>query len=146
MRGRWIPLALVGLAQAVGALAYPLVATARDDVGFCLSCHVMDPQGKSFETSYHREKTEATCSTCHASTIAQKYQSGARHLWAHLTGAHPDPVVLRADSRAVVAGNCATCHNPTSLHSRTEDQKGGDCLECHRGHDPKSVHAGGFGQ
>ncbi|MFZ5817372.1 MAG: NapC/NirT family cytochrome c [Bacillota bacterium] len=141
MRWRWIVAGAV-LVLAAGVLIYPLVATANDDVGFCLSCHVMNEQGKSYETSYHVK--EATCSTCHTSDLAQKYASGARHVWANLTG-HEEPIKLREDSRWVVAGNCAACHNPTSLHSRTKQQKGENCLECHKGHDPKAVHVNGFG-
>lgn len=144
MRWHWITGALA-LALAVGTFTYPLLATASDDVGFCLSCHVMDEQGKSYESSYHRERTEVTCSTCHTGSLAQKYQDGARHLWANLTGAHPDPIQIREEGRRVVAGQCAECHNPTSIHSRVKQQKGENCLECHRGHDPRAVHVNGFG-
>lgn len=145
MRVRQMLMGLVLLALAAGAVAYPLVASARDDVGFCLSCHLMDGQGQSYETSYHRQRTEVTCSTCHTSSLAQKYQSGAWHLFANLTGVHPDEIELRESSRSVVAGNCAECHSPTSLHARTEFQKGPNCMECHKGHDPHSVHVNGFG-
>lgn len=142
MRWRWVIGAFL-LVLIAGAFTYPMVATARDDVGFCLSCHVMAEQGKSYETSYHRN--EATCSTCHTGSVTQKYADGARHLYANLTG-HPDPIQIREESRQVVAANCATCHNPTSLHSRTKQQKGQNCLECHKGHHPRSVHIYGLDQ
>lgn len=143
MHKRWLIGAAV-FALVAAALAYPLIATARDDVGFCLSCHIMEPQGQSYATSYHKE--EATCSTCHTGSVVQKYTDGARHMWANLTGIHPDPIEIRSASREVVAANCAQCHNPSSLHSRTKQERNQNCLQCHKGHDPNSVHVNGFGK
>ncbi len=140
-RWRWVFAAIFGVLLA-GAMAYPLIATANNDVAFCLSCHVMAEQGQTYETSYHRE--EATCSTCHTSTIVQKYQSGARHVWALVAG--HEEIAIREDSKAVVAANCAACHAETSLHARTKRDREQNCLECHKGHDPKAVHVNGFGQ
>jgi len=140
-RWRWVILA-VFLVLIAGAAAYPLIATANNDVAFCLSCHAMEEQGKSYETSYHAK--EATCSTCHTSTIAQKYQSGARHVWGLIVGY--DEIEIREESREVVAANCAACHAETSLHTRTKRERGQNCLECHKGHDPRAVHVNGFGQ
>jgi cytochrome c nitrite reductase small subunit len=148
VRWRWLMgiVGAVALVLLAGLFVYPLVATANDDVSFCLSCHVMKPMGESFATSYHRQRTEVTCSSCHVGSLVQKYTDGARHFWANLTGEYPDPIRIREESRQVVAANCAECHNPTSLHARTKQQKGQNCLDCHRGHDPRAVHVNGFGQ
>jgi cytochrome c nitrite reductase small subunit len=134
VRWRWIIgtvlLLLVGVAFAI-----PLVATANDDVGFCLSCHVMEDVGKSHATSFHRDV--ATCSDCHTGSLLQKYTDGARHVTANLTGAYPHPIALREVSKEVIAGQCAQCHAEKSLHVRTKQSKGQNCLECHSGHIPK---------
>jgi len=125
------------LLLVAAALTFPLVATANDDVGFCLSCHVMEGQGKSHATSFHRN--EATCSECHTGSLPQKYADGARHLTHQVLGSIPDPIKLRDASREVVAGQCAQCHAETSLHARTKRDKQESCLECHKGHDPRPV-------
>lgn len=134
-RWRWI-LAGFGLLAAAGLFALPLVATATDDVGFCLSCHVMADQGKSHATSFHRN--EATCSDCHTGSLVQKYTDGARHLAANVAG-HTGPIALREASREVVAGQCFECHAALSLHARQKQDRNQNCLECHKGHDERPV-------
>lgn len=119
------------------AFTYPLVATANDDVGFCLSCHVMADQGKSHATSFHREV--ATCSDCHTGSLVQKYSDGVRHITANLTGDFVHPIVIRESSREVVAAQCFSCHAEKSLHARQKQERGKNCLECHKGHDPRPV-------
>lgn len=135
-RLRWL---LAGFLVLIfgAAFAYPLVATANDDVGFCTTCHVMEGQGKSHAVSFHREA--ATCSDCHTGSIVQKYTDGARHLTANLTGSYPDTIHIRDASRAVVAGQCFECHAEKSLHARQKQQRGQNCTECHKGHDPRPV-------
>lgn len=135
-RWRWV-LGGLGLLVFAALFTWPLVATANDDVGFCLSCHVMADQGQSHATSFHRN--EATCSDCHTGSLVQKYTDGARHLSANLTGVHPGSITLRESSREVVAGQCYECHAPTSLHSRQKHDKGQNCLECHTGHDSRAI-------
>lgn len=127
---RWLFL-IPALLIAV-ALAAPLIATANDDVAFCLSCHIMDEHGDSIAISVHRES--ATCSECHTGSLLQKYTDGARHLKANLTGLHPVPITLRQEGRMIVSGQCAQCHRATSAHVKSRESRGSDCLECHRGH------------
>jgi cytochrome c nitrite reductase small subunit len=119
------------------AFAYPLVATATDDVGFCLSCHVMADQGKTHATSYHRDV--ATCSDCHTGSLVQKYTDGVRHITANVTGRYPHPIEIREVTRDVVAGQCFSCHAKTSLHARQKEGRDQNCLQCHKGHDDRSV-------
>jgi cytochrome c nitrite reductase small subunit len=134
LRWRWFVAGFVLLVIAA-ALAYPMVATARDDVGFCLSCHVMADAGKTHATSFHKDV--ATCSDCHTHSIVQKYTDGVHHLTANLAGKQPDG--LRPSSRETVAAQCAECHMPTSLHARQKQAKVENCLECHSGHDPRPI-------
>ncbi|HEY3363692.1 MAG TPA: NapC/NirT family cytochrome c [Symbiobacteriaceae bacterium] len=141
MRWRWIVLS-VGVLLVVAALSYPIVATATPerDVAFCLTCHVMAPQGEAFEASYHRTHHQAaTCSDCHTGSLVQKYQDGAHHVIANTLGHIPDPIVLKESSKEVVAGQCYKCHAQTSLHANTKHDKEQNCLECHSGHDPRSI-------
>lgn len=131
MRIRWtlggLGLILVGL-----LLALPMGAKATESVTFCLSCHEMLSQGESIAISVHRDA--ATCSDCHSGSLVQKYIDGARHLSGHLTGNYEHPIVLREGSRTVASGQCAECHRATSLHARTREERGRNCLDCHRGH------------
>lgn len=135
-RWRWvIGGILVVLLAAV--MIYPLVATANDDVAFCTSCHVMEKEGHTFETSFHKRAKDVTCSDCHTGSLVQKYTDGARHVMHNLTGDYPDPIVIRPATKEVVADQCYTCHQATSLHSRQKHEKGQNCLECHTGHEPR---------
>lgn len=131
MRIRWIfgtlGLILVGL-----IIALPLGARATDSDAFCLSCHEMLTHGQSVAISVHRDV--ATCSDCHTGSLVQKYRDGARHLSGHLTGDYEHPIVLREGSKTVAANQCAECHRETSLHARTREERGRNCLDCHRGH------------
>lgn len=134
---RWrLVLAAFGSLGLTALLALPLVATATDDVQFCLSCHVMSDQGKSHATSFHRN--EATCSDCHTGSLVQKYTDGARHVAANIAG-HTGPITLRESSRQVVADQCYSCHASLSLHARQKHDKNQNCLECHKGHDERAV-------
>lgn len=135
-RWRWIVGGFVALVL-VAAFTYPLVATANDDVGFCLSCHVMEDQGKTHATSFHREA--ATCSDCHTGSLVQKYTDGVRHITANLTGNFSHPIVIREATREVVAGQCFSCHGEKSLHARQKHARDANCLDCHKGHDERSV-------
>lgn len=125
------------------AFVYPLVATARDDQAFCLSCHVMADAGKSHETSYH--KMEVTCSDCHTGSLVQKYTDGARHLVYNMIGNYPEPITLREASKAVVSKQCAECHNALSPHSRLKQSQGESCLNCHAGHITRPYNIQGLG-
>lgn len=142
VRWRWLITGTLLLLLAT-LFTLPLVATAQDDVGFCLSCHVMADQGQSHATSFHFTRAETTCSDCHTGSLVQKYADGARHVAAQVTGWHGE-VTLREAGRAVVAGQCAACHNPTSLHSRTKQKQDKNCLECHMGHNPRPIRLPGM--
>lgn len=135
-RIRWI-IGGVVLVLVGAAFAYPLIATANDDVGFCTSCHVMDNEGQTFATSFHHKA--ATCSDCHTGSLVQKYTDGAHHVYANVTGDHPDPIKIHEDTRLVVAGQCFSCHKDKSLHARQKQAKAENCLDCHVGHDPRAI-------
>lgn len=125
------------IAIVAAAFTYPLVATARDDKGFCLSCHVMKDAGKEHAASYHREV--ATCSDCHVGSLAQKYTDGARHVAANIAGVHSDAIALREASKEIVARQCFSCHAELSLHARTKESKNENCLGCHQGHKRRAI-------
>jgi cytochrome c nitrite reductase small subunit len=137
-RHQWVLLGTI-LVLMGAAFAYPLIATAHDDVGFCLSCHVMDREGQTFAASYHGQHKVATCSDCHTGSLVQKYMDGAHHVIANVTGDYPDPIKIHDDTRVVVAGQCFECHQQKSLHARQKQAKAQNCLDCHVGHDPRAV-------
>jgi cytochrome c nitrite reductase small subunit len=135
---RWFLGGFVFLVVAA-AFTYPLVATATDDVAFCLSCHVMEDQGETHAASFHTMRHPVTCSDCHTGSLLQKYTDGVRHIAANVTGTDPDAIHIRESSREVVAGQCYECHAKLSLHARQKEAKAENCLDCHLGHDPRPV-------
>jgi len=138
VRKRWGWIVASGvLIVVIAGLAYPLVATAHDDVGFCTTCHIMEKEGQTHATSRHKDV--ATCSQCHTGSLVQKYMDGARHVYANITGDHPNPIVIRDASKKVVDQNCYACHYQKSLHVRTKKERGASCVECHTGHDPRPI-------
>lgn len=150
MRFRWSWLILgVVVVMAAAGFSYPIYATStpQKDVAFCLSCHVMARQGATYDTSFHHVRNNvASCSDCHTGSLYQKYRDGAHHLIANTLGQIPDQLALKESSKGVVAGQCYRCHAETSLHARTKHQKEENCLDCHKGHDPKAIDVTQLGQ
>lgn len=144
MRHRVLSISIAAVVLVLGAaFVYPLVATARDDQAFCLSCHVMADAGQSHASSYHKQ--EVTCSDCHTGSLVQKYTDGARHLVHNVVGGYSEPIALRESSKAVVTNQCAGCHNALSPHSKLKQAQGESCLNCHAGHISRPYSIQGLG-
>ncbi len=102
--------------------------------GFCLSCHVMEPFGKSLridDPSYvpavhfqnHLVPTDQTCFTCHTTyTMFGDYQAkfrGLRHLYVHYLGTDPKP----EDIKLYTPFNnreCLHCHDGMRVFEEAE--------------------------
>lgn len=115
----------------VGIFALPLLAVTfgtdrhmqhSKSTEFCLSCHVMEPYGKSlmvddaeFLPALHfqnnRIPREQACFTCHTEyTMYGDFSAkirGLRHVWAQYAGAVPDTVKLYEPYRN---RECLHCH------------------------------------
>jgi cytochrome c-type protein NapC len=119
---------------------------------FCLSCHVMEPYGKSLlvdDPSYvpakhfqnNRVPRDAACFTCHTDyTLFGDYKAklrGLRHVYVNYIGTIPKQIKLyeRYNNR-----ECLHCHagarsfEESELHKEIRADLGANktsCLECH---------------
>jgi len=120
--------------------------------GFCLSCHVMEPYGKSLfrdDPTYlpashfqnHRIPTEQACFTCHTTytmfgDINAKL-GGLRHVYIYYLGQIPAKISLRTPFQN---RECLHCHagarsfEEQPVHQTIRDQlttNNPSCLTCH---------------
>lgn len=117
---------------------------------FCMSCHVMEPYGRSlliddaeFVPAAHyqnrRIDRDHACFTCHTNyTLFGDYKAklgGLRHVWAFYTGQIPEKIELYEpyDNR-----ECLHCHSGarTFVEAHEEDlaalaSNEMPCLDCH---------------
>jgi cytochrome c-type protein NapC len=119
---------------------------------FCLSCHEMEPYGRSLSISdsYHlpaahfqnnRVPREAACYTCHTSYTMfgdiQAKMQGMQHVFVHYLGTVPEQIELY---NPYSNRECLHCHGGARNFESLEDHQdvradiaSGDisCLECH---------------
>ncbi|MEW5815908.1 MAG: NapC/NirT family cytochrome c [Spirochaetota bacterium] len=140
---------LPGLAIVLGASSH---FESSKSTEFCLSCHVMEPYGKSLridDQSYLPAKhfqnnlipRKSACYTCHTNyTMFGDVQSklrGLRHVYINYLGKIPEKLKLYTpyDKR-----ECLHCHNGSRAFMENPVHEGilGDitsgtlsCLECH---------------
>jgi nitrate/TMAO reductase-like tetraheme cytochrome c subunit len=119
---------------------------------FCLSCHIMEPYGKSLladdpdslvasHYQNNRIPRDEACFTCHTTyTIfgdAKAKLNGLKHLWVNYVGTKPAKVELYA---AYNNRECLHCHAGARSYEENEmhaDDLAGlaagttRCLECH---------------
>ncbi len=101
--------ALVALPASVLALGFHAHLEQSKAKAFCLTCHEMQPYGKSlmvddaeYIPAVHSQNNwvpqEKACFTCHTSYTmygdVQAKLKGLRHLWVHYTGGAPDTIRL----------------------------------------------------
>jgi cytochrome c-type protein NapC len=161
----------------VGLLALPVLLSAGNisygfhqssTTAFCLSCHEMQPYGKSLFvdnrqalTAFHYQNRlvdrETVCYSCHKDyamfgDVTAKL-NGLRHVWAHYIAGVPKKIELY---QPYPNSNCLHCHDDmrrfveapghkpvmSALYAGTTS-----CLSCHRvAHDMAKVEAGDFWQ
>ena len=161
----------------VGLLALPvLLSTGNISYGFhkssttafCLSCHEMEPHGKSLFVdsqqalaAFHYQNRlvdrETVCFSCHKDYAmfgdVKAKMNGLRHVWAHYIAGVPKKIELY---QPYPNSNCLHCHDDmrrfveapahkpvlSTLYAGTTS-----CLSCHRvAHDMAKVEAGDFWQ
>ena len=154
----------------IALFVFPLLATGigtsihlehSKTTEFCLSCHVMEPYGKSLlidDTDYlpaahfqnRRVPRDHACFTCHTSyTMFGDFEAkvrGLRHLYVNYLGTIPDQLQLY---EPFLNRECLHCHSgarsfeESELHVEVRQELAEDvtsCLECHEStHDPESV-------
>lgn len=100
-------LAVLGL----GGIGY----TSRPQ--FCGSCHEMEANYKSWQTSAHRG---VDCLKCHVdpgpTALAKRKIAALGELYGHFTGNYQKPIRARVNFQ-----NCLSCHNGSSKDPRAKD-------------------------
>lgn len=120
--------------------------------GFCLSCHEMEPYGRSLgiaDAYYlpashyqnHRVPPDQACFTCHTTYTmfgdVQAKLQGMRHVFVHYLGTVPDQIELY---RPYSNRECLHCHAGARSFEEGEDHidlredlrtGASSCLECH---------------
>lgn len=127
--------ALLGVAVGLGGYAFAYAKGTSylgNDPASCANCHVMSGHYDGWQKSSHHGV--ATCNDCHtpagAGKLLTKASNGYHHSIAFTTGAFPDVIRARAESRAVLEGQCRHCHADLVL-----SMAGGGELSCLRCHD-----------
>jgi cytochrome c-type protein NapC len=131
---------------------------------FCLSCHTMEPYGKSLfvdnpqalaAVHYQRRliSREQTCFACHTDYAlfgnVKAKMNGLRHVWVYYFGQVPERPALY---QPYPNYNCLHCHDDARGYLESPDHRplvaalaSGErsCLSCHRvAHDPQAVGEG----
>jgi len=129
---------LLGLAAGIGGYTFLYAqggSYVTDDPAACANCHVMQGQFDAWRRGPHHHV--AVCNDCHVpSGPVARYLVKALNGWHHsssfTTGNYPDAIRIREESRAIVEGQCRTCH--ADLVAAMEG--GGrdnpiSCIRCH---------------
>jgi nitrate/TMAO reductase-like tetraheme cytochrome c subunit len=163
------------LALLLGVVLVPLVAvsggtgyayTASSSAEFCISCHEMEPHGRSLFVddatvlpAVHYQKRlidrDHACFQCHTNyamfgDLAAK-ANGLRHVWVHYFGDNEGPFELYEPYPNL---NCLHCHDDARSFLEAKGHQGKieamrsdetSCLSCHSaGHAHEQVEEGNF--
>jgi cytochrome c nitrite reductase small subunit len=127
--------ALLGVAVGIGGYAFAYAKGTSylgNDPATCANCHVMSGQYDGWQKASHH--AFATCNDCHTpgagvGKYLTKATNGYHHSMAFTTGAFPDVIRARPESREVIEGQCRACHEDVVLMMTA----GGEvsCVRCH---------------
>lgn len=126
---------LLGLAAGIGGYTFLYAqggSYVTDDPAACANCHVMQGQFDGWQRGPHHHV--AVCNDCHVpSGPVARYVVKALNGWHHsssfTTGNYPDAIRIREESRAIVEGQCRTCH--ADLVASMEGGEQVSCIRCH---------------
>jgi cytochrome c nitrite reductase small subunit len=128
--------AALGAAAGVGGFAFAYAKGSSylgNDPTTCANCHVMTGHLDAWQRSPHH--AAASCNDCHVPSAnvlvkyAAKAGSGWHHSMAFTVGGFPDVIRARPETRAVIDGQCRSCHADV-VDAMTA---GGEvsCVRCH---------------
>ncbi|ACG72196.1 cytochrome c nitrate reductase, small subunit [Anaeromyxobacter sp. K] len=128
--------AAAGAAVGVGGYAFAYAKGTSylgNDPATCSNCHVMSGHYAGWQASAHH--AVATCNDCHtpAATVSKyavKAENGWHHSMAFTVGGFPDVIRARAESSAVIEGQCRHCHAQI-VDAMTGGRDGVSCIRCH---------------
>jgi len=139
---KWIPLIVILgiIVVGWGGIKY----TSRPE--FCASCHEMNQNYKSWQTSAHKN---VACLDCHVDpgpvALAKRKVAALGELYGHITGNYEKPIRARVNFQ-----NCLLCHSGASKNPNAPDitttqgpraasfphddvlEEKTSCLECHQ--------------
>lgn len=139
-RFRLIAIGGVAVLLVVGLLA--IASRATSNPSFCVSCHEMQREVRSWAKSPH---SEVTCYGCHAgsglaSLIGAKFEL-VGFVLRHISGLYEDPINPRSEvQKSVSTEACVRCHTTKRvvtprrgivIDHRIHPKKGIACTECH---------------
>jgi nitrate/TMAO reductase-like tetraheme cytochrome c subunit len=149
---------LPGLVLALGTVRH---VEESKSTTFCLSCHVMEPYGRSLHiadsahlpASHFQNKRiprDEACFTCHTHYTMfgdlRAKLGGLRHMWVYYTGTTPDRIELYQPYQN---RECLHCHGTARSFEEEESHVGireeltsnaMSCLDCHdQSHDVQHV-------
>lgn len=152
-RGRAVALLGFGvLPLAVSALGFSVHLEQAKSTEFCVSCHVMEPYGKSLwyddtdalpaqHTQNRRLPDGQECYSCHTTYTmfggARAKLNGLQHLWVYYSGQTPETLELYAPYQN---RECLHCHEGArrfesdEIHAELRGELASNemsCLECH---------------
>ena len=127
-----------GFAGAAIMLVFAVMMSASlayvDQPQFCGSCHSMREVYATFAASNHKQ---FTCGDCHlpqqniAVKLSAKTRSGISHVYHETLKDYPEPLVVSAEGKRILADNCRRCHSST-IQNTTMASSGKNCTDCHR--------------
>lgn len=131
-------LGLFAIAAALGAFIMfgpPGLAETIARPEFCRSCHIMEPQYRSYVMSPHGDATES-CNDCHLPNdsfvrhwVADAFV-GTRDLIEWNLAIFPEYIRVKPRSERWLTENCHRCHGDLVAHVAIPDDT--HCWDCHR--------------
>ncbi len=130
---------VIGLAVGVASFTFVYAkgfSYLSKDPEVCTNCHLMQDQFNAWSRGSHHQV--AKCKDCHMpdflpAEMALEGWNGARHSFMFTTGLHPDYPLITNINRAVVEGQCRSCHEPIvqAIDADPGYHMKLDCARCH---------------
>jgi len=128
---------LFGTGTLCGIIIVVVIAslyTASGSPYLCGSCHSMSHVYKRWKVSPHKQ---FSCTDCHLPSahlpekLAYKSRAGSHDLVYETMRIYPAAILLSAEGREIVNGNCVRCHSST-IEKTPMAGITVDCTRCHR--------------
>lgn len=114
-------------------LQVPAVGKAMGSAEACGTCHLMQPEIKTLQTSAHRDRSCLDCHSPHGfwEKPVDEVKTASRHLFVTVT--HTEPMVVRLTDSGLktVEENCRSCH-ATLVQNLHGGEPARNCTDCHR--------------
>jgi len=126
-----------GTAALCGIIIAVVIASVYSASGssyLCGSCHSMEQVYKRWQVSPHKQ---FSCIDCHLPAthlpgkLAYKSRIGSHDLVYETMRIYPAAILLSAEGREIVIGNCVRCHSST-IEKTPMAGISVDCTRCHR--------------